>query len=197
MHSPSGQNTTVRKQDMQARCTLHRCMDRLQGQRQSLSSDPAMESHLRKKWQSEEVMNLPDLFWKVVRKGQFLYNSLSRSLKYDLWLLWVISFTTPYQHQWNMTYDCWGQFPLQLLMKIVEPCNAVIAPTQPHWSSLPQSKPKPIMTSLAAHANMKTSHATTDWWHVCLLCMVALSANPICWRMQHHRFSQVPKCLEA
>ena len=38
--------------------------------------------------------------------GHFLYNSLSKSSKYDLWLLWAISFTIPYQNHWNMTYEC-------------------------------------------------------------------------------------------
>ena len=49
-----------------------------------------------------------------------LYNSLSKSLKYDLWQLWGISFTIPYKNHWNMTYDCYGQFPLQLPIKIIE-----------------------------------------------------------------------------
>jgi hypothetical protein len=52
--------------------------------------------------------------------SNFHYNSLSKSLKYDLWLLWAISFTTPYQNHWNMTCDCYGLFPLQFLIKIIE-----------------------------------------------------------------------------
>ena len=32
--------------------------------------------------------------------GHFLYNSLSKSLKYDLWQLWAISNTIPYQNHW-------------------------------------------------------------------------------------------------
>ena len=36
------------------------------------------------------------------------------------WQLWVISITTPYQNHWNMTYDCYGPFPLQFLIKIIE-----------------------------------------------------------------------------
>jgi len=58
--------------------------------------------------------------WPMAAMGNFHYNSLSKSLKYDLWLLWAISFTTPYQNHWNVTYDCYGQFPLQLLIKIIE-----------------------------------------------------------------------------
>ena len=33
--------------------------------------------------------------WPMNASGNFLYNSLSKSLKYDLWLLWAISFTIP------------------------------------------------------------------------------------------------------
>jgi len=58
--------------------------------------------------------------WPMTAKGNFLYNSLSKSLKYDLWQLWAISITIPYQNHWNMTYDCYGQFPLQFLIKIIE-----------------------------------------------------------------------------
>ena len=78
--------------------------------------------------------------WPMTAMGHFHYNSLSKSLKYDLWLLWAISFTIPYQNHWNMTYDsygvisitipyqnhwnmtygCYGQFPLQFLIKIIE-----------------------------------------------------------------------------
>ena len=50
----------------------------------------------------------------------FLYNSLSKSLKYDRWQLCAISITIPYQNYWNMTYDCQGPFPSQLLIKIIE-----------------------------------------------------------------------------
>ena len=39
-------------------------------------------------------------------KGHVLYNSLSKSMKYDAWLLGAISFTIPYQNHWKMTYDC-------------------------------------------------------------------------------------------
>ena len=58
--------------------------------------------------------------WDLVARGNFLYNSLPKSLKYDLWLLRAISFTTPYQNHWNMTCDCYGLFPLQFLIKIIE-----------------------------------------------------------------------------
>ena len=44
--------------------------------------------------------------WDLVARGNFLYNSLSKSLKYDLWLLRAISFTTPYQNHWNITHGC-------------------------------------------------------------------------------------------
>ena len=50
----------------------------------------------------------------------FLYNSLSKSLKYDTWLLGAISLKIPYQNHWNMTYDCYGQFPLQFLIKLLK-----------------------------------------------------------------------------
>ena len=55
----------------------------------------------------------------MTARGNFLYNSLSKSWKYDWWLLWAISFTiphqnhinarghffyNPYQNHWNMTY---------------------------------------------------------------------------------------------
>ena len=58
--------------------------------------------------------------WPMTAMGNFHYNSLSKSLKYDLWLLWAISFTTPYQNPWNMTCDCNELFPLQFLIKIIE-----------------------------------------------------------------------------
>ena len=78
--------------------------------------------------------------WPMTAMGNFHYNSLSKSLKYDLWLLWAISFTIPYQNHWNMTYDsygaisitipyqnhrnmtydCYEPFPLQFLIKIIE-----------------------------------------------------------------------------
>ena len=35
--------------------------------------------------------------WHLAANGNSHYNSLSRSLKYDLWLLWVVSFKVPYQ----------------------------------------------------------------------------------------------------
>ena len=44
--------------------------------------------------------------WHLVARGNFLYNCLSKSLKYDLWLLRAISFTTPYQNHWNITHGC-------------------------------------------------------------------------------------------
>ena len=50
----------------------------------------------------------------------FLYPSFSKSLRYDLWLFWAISFTIPYQNHWNMTYDCCEPFPVQLLIKSIE-----------------------------------------------------------------------------
>ena len=49
--------------------------------------------------------------------GHFHYNSLSKSLKYDLWQLWAISITIHYQNHGNMTYDCYGQFPYNSLLK--------------------------------------------------------------------------------
>ena len=58
--------------------------------------------------------------WPMTAMGNFLYNSLSKSLKCDLWLLWAISFTTPYQNHWNMTCVSYGPFQLQLLISIVE-----------------------------------------------------------------------------
>ena len=76
--------------------------------------------------------------WDLTARSNFPYNSLWKSLKYDLWLLcnflcnslskllqyvtWqlgTISFTTPYQNQWNMVYDCYDPFPLQFLIKVV------------------------------------------------------------------------------
>ena len=42
----------------------------------------------------------------LAARGNFLYNSLAKSLKYDIWLLWPISFTIPYQNHWNMTPGC-------------------------------------------------------------------------------------------
>ena len=45
----------------------------------------------------------------MTARGHFLYNSLSKSSKYDLWLLCGISFTIPYR-----------QFPLQFPIKIIE-----------------------------------------------------------------------------
>ena len=42
----------------------------------------------------------------LAARGNFLYNSLSKSLKYGLWLLWRISFTIPYQNHWTMAPDC-------------------------------------------------------------------------------------------
>ena len=58
--------------------------------------------------------------WPMNASGNFLYNSLSRSSKYDLWLLWPISFTIPYRNHWNITYECWLQFPLQFQIQIIE-----------------------------------------------------------------------------
>ena len=51
--------------------------------------------------------------------GHCLYNFSSKSWKYDLWELWAISITIPYENHGNMTYDCYGQFPLQFLIKII------------------------------------------------------------------------------
>ena len=56
--------------------------------------------------------------WPMTAMTHFLYNSLSKSLKYDTCLLGAIFLTIPYQTHWNMTYDCYGPFPLQLLIKI-------------------------------------------------------------------------------
>ena len=50
----------------------------------------------------------------------FLYPSFSKSLRYDVWLLWAISLTIPYQNHWNMIYDCCESFPVQLLIKSIE-----------------------------------------------------------------------------
>ena len=58
--------------------------------------------------------------WLMTAMTHFLYNSLSKSLKYDTCLLGAIFLTIPYQTHWNMTYDCYGPFPLQLLIKINE-----------------------------------------------------------------------------
>jgi len=58
--------------------------------------------------------------WPMTAMTNFLYNSLSKSLKYDICLLGAICLTIPYQTHWNMTYDCYGWFPLQLLCKINE-----------------------------------------------------------------------------
>ena len=87
--------------------------------------------------------------------GHFLYNSLSKSLKYDLWLIGAISFTIPYQNHWsmtqeaiscivlynnhrNMTCDCQEPFPLQFLIKIIAiwPMTAGgnFLPCENHWN---------------------------------------------------------------
>ena len=58
--------------------------------------------------------------WPVRAMGHFNYNSLSKSWKYDLWLLWAISITIPYQNHWNMTYDYYEPFSVQFLIKIIE-----------------------------------------------------------------------------
>ena len=58
--------------------------------------------------------------WPMTAMTHFLYNSLSKSLKYDTCLLGAIFLTIPYQTLWNMTYDCYGPFALQLLIKINE-----------------------------------------------------------------------------
>ena len=55
--------------------------------------------------------------WDLVAKIHFLYYSLPISLKYDLWLLWAISCTIPYQNHWNMTPGCSGSFPSQFSIK--------------------------------------------------------------------------------
>ena len=56
----------------------------------------------------------------MTARGHFLYNSISKSLKSDLWLLGTISFAILYQHHWNVTYDWEGPFPLQFLIKIID-----------------------------------------------------------------------------
>ena len=58
--------------------------------------------------------------WPMTTMGHSLYNSLSKSLKDDLWQLWVISNTIPYQNHWNMTYWRYGPFPLHFLIKTIE-----------------------------------------------------------------------------
>ena len=58
--------------------------------------------------------------WAMTAMGHFLYNFLSKSLKYDLWQRWTISITIPYQNHWNMSYDCYGPSPLQFLIKTIE-----------------------------------------------------------------------------
>ena len=55
--------------------------------------------------------------WPMTAKGNFLHNSLSKSLKYDPWQLWTLCITIPYQNHWNMTYDCYGPFPVKFLIK--------------------------------------------------------------------------------
>jgi len=60
------------------------------------------------------------LRWQLAAMGHLHYNSLSKSLKYDLWLLWAISFTIPYKNHGNITYDSYGWFPVQFLIKIIE-----------------------------------------------------------------------------
>ena len=57
--------------------------------------------------------------WAMTAMGDFL-DFLSKSLKYDLWQLWAISITIPYQNHWNMSYDCYGPSPLQFLIKTIE-----------------------------------------------------------------------------
>ena len=56
----------------------------------------------------------------VTARDHLLDNSLSKSLKYDLWLLEAIGLTIPHQNNWNMTYDCSGPFPLLFLIKSTE-----------------------------------------------------------------------------
>jgi hypothetical protein len=95
----------------------------------------------------------------MTTRGHFLYNPLSKSLKYDLWLIGAISFTIPYLNHWsmtrlqeaisftilykhhrNMTCDCQGPFPLQLLIKIIAiwPMSAggnfLYLPYENHWN---------------------------------------------------------------
>ena len=70
--------------------------------------------------------------------GHFLYNSISKSLKYDTWLLWAISITTPYQNHWNLTYGCSGLFPIQFLIKIIEIWH-LAARGNFHYNSLSKS----------------------------------------------------------
>ena len=65
------------------------------------------------------LININEI-WPMTAIGHFLYNPLSTSLKYDLWKLWAISITTPYHNHWNMSYDSYGRFPVQFLIKIIE-----------------------------------------------------------------------------
>ena len=85
-------------------------------------------------------------------RGNFLYHSLSTSLKYDLWQLWALSktlkyelwqlwaiyITILYQNHWNISYDCYGPFPLQFHIKIIEmwPMTAIC---HFHYNSLSKS----------------------------------------------------------
>ena len=74
--------------------------------------------------------------WPMAAMGHFHYNSVSKSLKYELWHLWAISFTNPYPNHWNMTYGSYWPFPLQFLIKIIEiwPMTTRIAENSMHGS---------------------------------------------------------------
>ena len=76
--------------------------------------------------------------WLMIAMGHFLYNSLLKSLKYYLWQLWMISITIPYQNRWNMTYCCYGSFPLQFLITIIE-IWSMAAMGNWHYKSLSKS----------------------------------------------------------
>ena len=65
----------------------------------------------------------------MAASGHFLYSSLSKSLKYNIWLLGAISITIPHQNHWYLTYNCSGQFPVQFLGAI-----SITIPYQNHWN---------------------------------------------------------------
>ena len=50
----------------------------------------------------------------------FLDNSLSNSLRCNLWHIDGISFEIPYHMHWNMTYGWQRAFPLHFLIKFIE-----------------------------------------------------------------------------
>ena len=57
--------------------------------------------------------------WPMAAMGHFLHNSLSKSLKYDIWQLWAISMTMPYQNHWNITYGSYGPLLPKRLKRFV------------------------------------------------------------------------------